>query len=572
MEPIGSKKWTLRGGNVDPDQIDHLAGSGDISPLVARLLCLRGQGEQALAGQFLDGRLADLPDPFAMKGMETGVARLVKAVESGEKILVHGDYDVDGISGTSLLVEFLSEIGAEVGYHIPLRLKDGYGLSAQAIDRAAAQEVSLIVSVDCGVTAVDEARLALDYGIDLIITDHHQPPEQLPDALAIINPHQSDCSFPDKGLAGVGVAFFVAVALRKALRDKNYFSDATPEPDLRHYLDLVALGTIADVVPLTGVNRLLTRVGLQVLNGGGRVGIVALSEVARLKEIDSGAVGFKLGPRLNAAGRIEDAALGVKLLLTKDRGEADEISTVLDRFNKDRQNLEIRILRQCESAVSDLDDARRSVVLSDPEWHPGVIGIVASRLVDRYYRPTILLAIENGQAKGSGRSTREIVLYDALAECADQLRGFGGHAAAAGLSLDVERIDSFADCFEDAVVRQLPDAVLPALEHDGDLLLEELDEMLVDDLSRLEPHGMGNPKPLFVIGEVRILGCKVVGERHLKFTARQGGYSFSCIAFGMAERADELTGEVDLLAVPELNRWNGRTEIQLRVKDWKPSV
>ena len=572
MEPVKNREWKIRGEKYSFDGITAISEGLKISPLVSRLLCLRGLTDPVSADLFLNGKLASIPDPFNLKGMTAAVDRLIKAISSGEKILVHGDYDVDGISGTALLVEFLSLIGAEVGYHIPLRLKDGYGLSPQAFEKALGQGVTLVVSVDCGVTAVAEAQLARDYGIDLIITDHHQAPETLPDAVAIVNPHQPECSFPDKNLAGVGVAFFLAIGLRKSLRDASYFSEARPEPDIRHLLDLVALGTIADVVPLTGVNRVLTSVGLQVLNGGARIGVRALQKVAAVKEIDSGAVGFKLGPRLNAAGRIEDAALGVKLLLENNEETTAEIAGLLDDFNRERQSIETKTLRQAEEAVAELDAEKRTIVLADPEWHPGVIGIVASRLVERFNRPTFLLAIENDQARGSGRSTRDIHLYQALQECAEILLGYGGHAAAAGLSLATESITSFAAGFEAAVVGQQAESLAPFIEFDGEVLLEDLTQKSIKELALLAPFGMGNPSPVFVVRNVSILGAKVVGDKHLKFSARQGGFSLSAIAFGMAERQDELEGEVDLLFAPELNEWNGRIGVQLKVKDWQSSV
>ena len=572
METVKNRAWRIRDESSAADDVDALAATLEVSPLLARLLDMRGIKNTAAADTFLNGKLTALPDPSRLHGMGIAVQRLVVAVQQKEKILIHGDYDVDGISATALLVEFFNSVGAEVGYHVPLRLKDGYGLSAQALDRAAAQRVKVVVSVDCGVTAVEEADLASDYGIDLIITDHHQPPEDLPQALAIINPHQDNCCFEDKNLAGVGVAFFLAIGLRKGLRDADFFNGDRPEPDLRHLLDLVALGTIADVVPLIGVNRLLTSSGLKVLNTGSRAGIRALLRVAAVKNADSGSVGFKLAPRLNAAGRIEDAALGVRLLLSDDETEVDEIAGLLDGFNRERQNIEARTMRQAEKAVAELDPERRTIVLADPGWHSGVIGIVASRLVERYYRPTFLLAIENSQAKGSGRSTRDIHLYDALQGCSDCLNGFGGHAAAAGLSIDVDAIETFTAAFENAVARQQTEPGVSFIEYDGEVFLADLTVGSVSEFARLAPFGMGNPSPQFVVRNVNILGLKTVGEKHLKFSARQDAYSVQCIAFGMAEREDELEGSIDLLFVPELNEWKGRTEVQLRVRDWRQTV
>jgi len=566
MEPLTRRLWRPR---AEAGDALHLAAALSVSPLTARVLIQRGLTTPEAADGFLRQRLAALPDPFLLLGMEAAVTRLVAALEADEAIAVHGDYDVDGITATALLVEFLRSVGGRVDYHIPLRLKDGYGLSGEALQQAAESGTRVVVSVDCGVSAHAEAELAAGLGLDLIITDHHQPPEPLPVACALINPHQPGCSFPDKNLAGVGVAFFLLVGLRSRLRERGWFN-SRPEPDLRHALDLVALGTIADIVPLTGVNRLLTRVGLQVLDSR-RVGVQALRRVARVDHIDCAAVGFRLAPRLNAAGRIEDAALGVELLLGDDRDQSETIAARLDACNRERQEIEQRTLKEARAQAAALSDSALGIVLASESWHPGVIGIVASRLVEQFYRPTVLLALENGIARGSALSTREVHLYRALQECDELLMGFGGHAAAAGMSLNAEAIAAFSDRFEAAVRMQAPKVQLPALEHDGDVVLEELDEKTVEELVSLAPFGLGNPTPAFRLADVSVMGVREVGDGHLQFTARQDAYSLPCIAFGLAGRRDELSAPVDLLVVPGVNVYRGRKQLQLRVRDWQPA-
>lgn len=540
-------------------------------PLVARLLVSRGHSLEA-ARQFLNSRLTDLPDPFSLPDMEAAVTRLLTAAENSEKIAIHGDYDVDGITATALLFSGLGEMGIrERAYHIPLRLRDGYGLSAAAITQAAEEGTRVIISVDCGVTAHAEATLAKELGIDLIITDHHQPQATLPEACAVVNPQRLDSLFPFQNLAGVGVAFFLLIALRKRLRDAGWFVDRT-EPDLRHYLDLVALGTIADLVPLQGVNRTLARYGLALLDTDHRPGVRALKQVAAVKEVSCGVVGFQLAPRLNAAGRMEDAGLGVELLLEQDMVRALNTARYLDQCNRERQGLEKMTLKEAEAAVATLSpDHTHVIVLAGDGWHPGVIGIVASRLVDRYNRPTVLIAFDGDSGKGSARSVRGYHLYHGLKSCADHLMGYGGHEMAAGMSLNRDQLPGFAVALEAHARAALSaDDLVPKLFHDGVLLLEEIDLESLRQLGGLAPFGMGNPEPLLVVESVRAMQLKSVGDTHLRFTACQGAYSHPAIAFGMLERRQEFQGEVDLLVTPQINLYQGRETVQLRVKDVRP--
>jgi single-stranded-DNA-specific exonuclease len=567
MEPLLRYLWDCR-GKVNAALTKTLAEKLQVSPLVAALLQQRGIADVDQGRRYLDSRLADMPDPLLMADMESAVVRLCRAVETGERIAVHGDYDVDGITASALLVENLRAFGATVDYYIPLRLVDGYGLSGEALQRAADSGAKVAVSVDCGVSAEKEARLAKELGLDLIITDHHQPPEHLPEALAVINPHRSDCSFPDKGLAGVGVAFMLAVALRSRLRQIGWFQ-SRPEPDLRQSLDLVALGTIADIAPLSGLNRILVKAGLAVLNDAQRPGIAALREVADVKEVNCGSVGFRLAPRLNAAGRLQDAAQGVDLLLESSPVKALDSARQLDDCNRQRQAIEQQTLEQAlEHLSATYHPAQRSIVLADPGWHSGVIGIVASRLVERFYRPTVLISVDNGMGKGSARSIRGFHLYQALHDCQQRLSAYGGHEFAAGLSVPANNIEAFAAAFEAVAEKELSeDQLQPRHLFDQEVLLEELTLETVAEFDQLAPFGMGNPQPLLVARSLRAQQVQILGDKHLRFTARQGGYSQSCIAFGMAERIDELAGEFDLLFTPDINEWRGRSSVQLKVKD-----
>ncbi len=572
MDPVTERLWVPRNETFDSSAIGEFEQQLQLSPLVSRLLVGRNYSLES-ARQFLSARLIDLPDPFLLPDMDTAVDRLQTALERGEKIAVHGDYDVDGITGTVLLFAGMRDLGGtEIDYHIPLRLRDGYGLSAKAIKDAAGKGTKVIVSVDCGVSAHVEADLAKEHGLDLIITDHHQPPPTLPEALAVINPQRQESKFPFQNLAGVGVAFFLLVALRKRLRDTGWFNDR-PEPDLRHYLDLVALGTIADLVPLQGINRTLTRYGLTLLESNHRVGVKALKQVAGVKEVSCGVVGFQLAPRLNAAGRMEDASLGVELLLEQDMVRALNTARYLDQCNRERRELEKQTLQEAEIAVAALSaDHTHSIVLGGEGWHPGVIGIVASRLVDRYCRPTVLIALDGDSGKGSARSISGYHLYHGLQACTEHLGAFGGHEMAAGMSLSKDQLPAFAAALEEDARTQLDDDDLtPKLRHDGVVLLEEINLEVLRQMEGLAPFGMGNPEPLLVVESVRAMQVKTVGDNHLRFTVCQGAHSHPAIAFGMLERREELQGEVDLLVAPQINRFRGRETVQLRVKDVRPS-
>ncbi|MRR06779.1 MAG: single-stranded-DNA-specific exonuclease RecJ [Deltaproteobacteria bacterium] len=571
MQPVREKRWKIM--MPDDTQVKGLSAASSLPVLLCRLLVSRGIETADAAHRFLSSSLAEIHDPFLLKDMDRAVERLRSALLAGEKICVYGDYDVDGVTSVVLLVGFLSALGGECWYYIPHRIEEGYGLHLTGIKEAAEKGAQVLVTADCGITSFAEADFCSSLGIDLIITDHHTPLPQLPDAYAVINPLRSDCGFPFKALAGVGVVFNLILALRKRLREDGFFA-SRKEPNLREYLDLVALGTIADIVPLVDENRILVSHGLKELSGSSRTGVCALKAVAGVSgPVDCGSVGFRLAPRINAAGRLDDAALGVELLLTADALRAAEVSAKLNASNEERQQLEKAILDDAlqRLATDPSFRDRKSIVLASDTWHSGVIGIVASRLVELFHRPTILIAFQDGVGKGSGRSIPGFHLYDALRACSASLLQFGGHKYAAGLSLDETNFADFAEEF-DRVAAGLLSAVdlLPELRVDAELFPEEVSLQTVELISALEPFGMGNPRPVFVMRGVKLIQSTILKERHLKVRFLAAGQSFDAIGFGMADRIPD-HDTLDILFSLDVNDWNGRRSLSVRLKDLKAS-
>ncbi len=560
------KKWNVKTAGGEKE--GGLAGDLGLCSTTARILLGRGIDTVEAGRQFLAPALSTMSDPFLLKGMQAAVERVMRAREAGENVCIYGDYDVDGISGTALLVSFLRRVGLVCRYFIPNRFDDGYGLNQEALQRIIDSGATLIISVDCGITSVKEAAFCRQAGVDLIILDHHTPGENIPEAAAVVNPLQHGCSYPFKMLAGVGVAFNLLVALRSRMRQEEHFA-AGEEPDLREWLDLVALGTIADVVPLVGQNRMYAFFGLQKLENSSRPGITALKKVAGITDtVTCGQVGFRLAPRLNAAGRMESAVPGVELLLGADAEECSIVADELDTANGERQNVERTILEEAVALVDGGGNypACKSIVLASSAWHQGVIGIVASRLVERYHRPTIMIAIdEQGNAKGSGRSIPGFHLLEALTACSEHLERFGGHRYAAGVGLQAEAIDAFAAAFEVAASRILGDSELvPTLDVDCDVRPADVDEALVHELKRLEPFGAGNPEPTLLMRGVTVVERRTVGDGHLKLRVAAAGQIFSAIAFRQAAYSTD--GMLDIAFFPELNVWNNSTTLQLRIK------
>lgn len=544
---------------------------GSLLPVVAGIIAARGYDTPDAATAYLAPSLSTMLDPFLLRGMDRAVERITAARCSNQTICIYGDYDVDGITGTALLVSFLRSIGCCCGYFIPNRFDDGYGLNAESLERIIDSGAGLIISVDCGITARVEAGLCRNRGVDLIIVDHHSPRGDIPEAYAVLNPLQPDCGYPFKSLAGVGVAFNLLVALRVRLRKK--FSGIENElPDLREWLDLVALGTIADVVPLTGQNRIYVVHGLRRLSEPVRPGLQALKSVAGITGgVSCGQVGFRLAPRLNAAGRMESAVPGVELLLGSDAGETKAIARELDAANAERQQVERRIFDEAVAGISALGvyPNCRSIVLASTDWHQGVIGIVASRLVERYHRPTILIALDgDGTGKGSGRSIPGFHLLDALTACSGHLERFGGHRYAAGISLREDAVDGFARAFETAAAVMLGEHdLIPRLGVDAVVRAADVTIELARQLKLLEPFGSGNPEPVLMMQSVTVVERRLVGDGHVRLRLCKDGCSFAAIAFRMAAR--QMPSEIDIAFYPEMNQWNGSSSLQLRIKDFR---
>jgi len=559
------KHWILEKEN--PKLREKLTKVLGISPITARVLINRGVENEAEAELFLKSGLFDLPSPYLLKGMNKAVERIKTAIEKKEKIAIYGDYDVDGVTATALLYTFLNNLGISVTYYNPDRIKEGYGVNIEAIKKLKEEGVSLIISGDCGITAWKEVEEAKKLKVDFIVTDHHEPPEILPDAVSVLNPHQPGCSYPGKEITGVGVIFNLAIALRRVLRDSSFFKNN--EPNLGDYLDLVALGTVADCASLTNVNRIFVKEGIKRMLSPKRPGIVALKEVSGIREgVDSYDIGFKLGPRVNASGRLNSARIAVELLISKDLEKARELARILNQENSKRQNIEEEIFLDAVSQIESNPDYLNSssLVLASPNWHPGVIGIVASRIVERYQRPTILIAIgEDNIGKGSGRSVEGINIYSALSECRDLFEKFGGHGLAAGMSIREEKIDEFRRMFEKAVEESDRDFI-SKLKIDCLVDLADIGDSLVSELDLLAPFGIGNQEPVLLAKSVDVISQRIFKDKHLGLKLRQGEKVLDAIWFNLKEPVT-VPNQIDIVFTPEFNTWNGKKEIRLRIRD-----
>jgi single-stranded-DNA-specific exonuclease len=572
MDAILEKRWIPR----EPDDrcVETLTHELGLSPLLARLLVNRGIDTSQAADEFLNPALSRLHDPFGLPDMRPAVARVKQAVEKKEQILVHGDYDVDGISSAALLIRVLRALDAHVIARVPHRRKEGYDIKPLTVDEAKAKGVSLIITGDCGVTACETASRALDLGIDLVVTDHHEPGAELPRAVAVVNPRRSDCTYPFKDLAGVGVAFKLAQALVRELGHSE-------ERFMPKFLDLVALGTVSDVAPLLGENRTLVKFGMQELAATKKVGLRALMRMCSLegKPLSTHSLGFVLAPRINAVGRMDDSAVALELFLTRDEGEAIEIVQLLEQHNSERQKEQLRIWTEVSRLLSERDlDGRNVIVLAGPGWNAGVVGIVASKVVENYSRPAVLISAdeERGIGTGSARSIEAFDIGSALDECRDVLLRCGGHALAAGVSINLEQLEAFEEKLNRIATEQItPEDLIPRMEVDGDLSLDEVSMELLDDLKRMEPFGMGNPEPLFITRNAGLVDKRQVGsaQAHLKMRVGQNGArATDCIAFGKGDAYDTLQvgSGVDLCYNIRLNEFNGNQSVQLMVKDLNP--
>jgi single-stranded-DNA-specific exonuclease len=561
------REWVIRPS--DPEACRMLADALGLRDLTAAVLAARGHRTPEAARALLDGAEAAVPDPFLLTGMEQAVDRLHRAVRGRERVLVYGDYDVDGASATSLYLSFLKGLGLFADCYIPNRIKEGYGLNADAVRRIAAFGVSILITADCGTTSVDEITLAQSLGMDVIVTDHHLPGKTLPPALAILNPCRSDSGYPFSGLCSGGLAYKVASAYRAK------YGSAKSDPE--SHLDLVALATIADVAPLQDENRTMVCKGLQLLSRGARPGIRALKAAAGIDgECGVGTVGFTLAPRINAAGRLGDATDAVRLLLTEDDREAAELAGLLNRLNQERQRVEEGIVAEAIQAAEAAPNG--PIVLASRGWHQGVVGIVAARLVERFHRPAILIALnDDGIGRGSARSIAGINVFEAIAQCRDSLDAFGGHAAAAGLTIREDRIPEFRARLADVMQGPLSSlASRPRLICDAEVEPRGFSPAGVRELGRLGPFGSGNPEPTLVLRNLRVASVRIVGANHLKLavTGRRGPL-LDAIGFKMGSlesRGISRSEPIDVACALDVNAWNGTERVQLRLKDVRSSV
>lgn len=563
------KLWLHK--DIPEYKIDGLAAGAGISGLLARVFINRGITDAGYIREFLYPSLDGLNDPFLLKDMDPASDRIIGALNGGERIVIYGDYDVDGITSTSVLYNFLLSQGAKVDYYIPSRMDDGYGLSIGALDKVRRMGAELILTVDCGITAVEELDYLNGCGLQAVIIDHHECKDILPRAYAVIDPCRSDCPYPFKELAGVGVVFKLVQALCAKLGLGDLW---------RGYLDLVALGTVADVVPLLGENRLIVKYGLQALEESANPGIRALLEVSGLagKPVTTYGVGFGLAPRINAAGRIGSAMRAVRLFTTEDERLAMTIAQELDAENRFRQETETEILQQAVSYIeSQVDQEREKVIVAcGSGWHQGIIGIVASKITEKYHRPAILISEENGIGKGSGRSIEGFNLFKALMHCGALLEKFGGHELAAGLSLKAENVDEFRrriNSYADGVLSAVD--LLPCIKIDAFIKKEDITVQNVSDLELLAPFGAGNPGPVFAYEGFRINEIKTVGDnRHLKLRLEDSGLYVDAIGFNMSGLAEcySTADRVDPVFTLEINSWNNMRKPQLNLRDVHPSA
>jgi single-stranded-DNA-specific exonuclease len=561
-------KWELVDSRPH-EEIEKLSQETAIPYTIARILINRGIDTQEQVERFFNPTAAHLYDPFLMLDMDKAVDRIVGALERRERIAIYGDYDVDGITSASMLYLFLKDLGGDVVPYIPDRQNEGYGISETGILELQKGGASLIVSVDCGITSIRESQIATALGIDLIISDHHEPGDAIPAAVAVCDPKREGCGYPFKELSGVGVAYKIAQGIIQKLHLEPEYTEK--------YLDLVALGSAADIVPLVDENRVFVKLGLEKINNLPEVGLASLIEIACIKagKIEVGDIVFGIAPRINAVGRLGSALRAVRLLTTRDRQSSREIAMVLEDENRRRKDIDNTTL---EEAVAEIEtaaihpSAARSIVLAREGWHPGVIGIVASRLIERYYRPTVMITIENGQGKGSARAIAKFDIYQALRACQDLLLQFGGHKYAAGLTIAAENIPEFKRRFEAVCQEMIPEEdLIPKIKIESEISLDKITPDVVASLKRFAPFGPKNNRPNFFSRGLDVMDVpRIVGSNHLKFRAGQGGVSFEAIGFNLGQHINRLAHggrPFEMVYAVEENEYNGRKSVQLRIKD-----
>ncbi len=560
------KRWKI--AQPDKATVQLLQSSLNIHPTLCGLLIQRGIDTYNKAKQFFRPQLADLHDPWLMKDMLKAVKRILSAINEGEKILVFGDYDVDGTTSVACMYQFLQKIYVteKLDFYIPHRYREGYGVSKAGIDFAYENGFTLIISLDCGIKSVELIQYAKELGIDFVVCDHHLPDAVLPPAVAILNPKQSDCDYPYKELCGCGVGFKLICALCDELN--------LPQEMGYDYLDLVATAIAADIVPMTGENRILAYYGLKKANDHPNAGIKALKDLSGLvKQLHITNLVFMIAPRVNAAGRMDDARKAVQMFIAKDETEAKQYAEMLHSDNTDRKEADKNITEEALAVIESNDHwvERKSTVVYQSHWHKGVVGIVASRLIEHYYRPTIVLTQSGEYAAGSARSVPGFNLYEAIHACREHLLGYGGHFAAAGMTLDIDKVDAFREKFEEVVSTTIhPELLIPELCIDAELQFKDISQTFYSIINQMEPFGPENLRPIFITKHVLDSGySKIVKELHIKFSLKQDNLVFSGIGFGMAEKFPLLESKkpIDVVFTLDENEWNGNKQLQMKVID-----
>ena len=562
-----NKKWQIY--ETDEEKIEELKEKYKLNDLLATILVNRGIDNEEKIRLFLEPTRQDFYNPFLMKDMEIAVERIVKAIENQEKVIIYGDYDVDGITSTTVLKKFLKDLGLEVSYYIPNRLNEGYGLNNTAIEKIVNEGYSLMITVDCGISAIEEIDYANSLGLETIITDHHEPGEVLPKALAVVDNKRKDSTYPFRDLAGVGVAFKLtqALGIKLGLKEETYLK----------YLDIVCVGTISDIVPLVDENRVITKLGLLLVRQTKNMGLKSIINSSGYNKIDSNTISFGVAPRINACGRMGKAEEALELLLSTDIYIVNELTKKLNEHNRERQEIEKAIY---ESAVEKIEenhlDENRTIVVGGEDWHHGVIGIVSSKITDMYFKPSILLSFEeDGIGKGSGRSVPGFDLHQALTKCQDTLEKFGGHSMAVGVTIKKENLEKFRKEFEKVAEAEKTEDIVPILNVDAKIELNYLDKDVIESLKALEPFGEANKMPIFAFKNLRIDSIRALSEgKHLKLTLKEDNRIINAIGFNMGELAEEyrIGDKIDVAGVLEINTFNGVDNLQINIKDVMKSI
>ena len=559
------KTWCLK--KYDEEKIEKIKSTYNVSDIMAKLLMSRNIEFQDI-DMFLNGTIDDLYDPYDIKDMEKIVERIDIAIKRNEKICIYGDYDVDGITSITIMYKFLTKLGLDIMYYLPDRLVEGYGINNNALEEIKESGVTLIITVDCGITAIDEIEYAKKLGLDVCITDHHECTDKLPNAYAVVNPKRKDDKSKFKMLAGVGVAFKCLMAISKRYN--------LPKESYLKYLDIVSIGTISDIVPLVGENRIISKYGLKMMEKTKNLGLKELLKIVNYKDIDSMMVSFGMAPRINACGRMGNASAAVKLLLETDSQKAEKIAVELDELNQERKNVESLIFNQALELIEKENlENKNSIVLYNSSWHNGVIGIVASRLVNMYYKPVILLTKEHGFIRGSGRCPAGFSLYDALGECKDLLIQFGGHELAAGLSIKEENIEAFIKKFEEVVESRKETISEQIINIDSIISRRNLNAQIIKDIRFLKPYGQSNQVPIFLYKGLKVAAIRTIkDDKHLKLVLKDDRSLIDAVGFSLGARRDEIRigDKIDVVANVELNSYNTPKTIQLVIQDFKKSV